>query len=768
MQSLNFRKYGIFACTSAMAISGAGTALAEEVDHDQSLSGTSAATVNSNLNEWSLLNLLEKDVQRAKGGKGAVVAVIDGKADCTNDALSGRCESFGFTGASYKKANAHATHVSGIIAATDTGIAPRAEILNYAVFADNGYMANGVRMSDVWKTAYKSGARISSMSFNCAGMALCFNSLEIQTMATEGMPMLYVKSAGNNGKALASEFALVSQSDAIAAMERLILVGSVDANGRISGFSNRPGSGCLVSLEQSRCPAQMQWKYHFLVAPGQNIYSTLPGNKMGNMTGTSMAAPLVAGAAALLQARWPKLAETPEITADILLTSATDLGAPGVDDVYGYGLLNIAAAFSARGQVKMVTPSGSAKLVAAKSIKTTTQFSKLASVLGDVTVFDDYGRDYTVAETGALATSDNLLAKRRQLGSRLLGAARQDDWVDAFFAEEATARSFAYFGTIGGGSDTAFALEQSLRLGVDMPFAGGMAQVRLTGAGEARTDFAYDATLRPLAFFASTELAEGAVVSNFQIKTGKNARVMAYAVMSAGTFDPQMSANPRDLRLTENGFAPRTSLVSGNDLNQRMGYGVGYWSKMGNSTVVGLNASIMRQRSGYFTLQSDLEDFRRPSHMFNLGAAASKTVSSWEISASAELTHVRMSNAGAGLAFTPTNMASAELAISKKGVAFSGETSDSLHVAFVMPPRAISGNLQLSYLAPTSDGLNQEARNLSVPVGQLGRDPIRLETAYKLSSKANKWSLSLAGGVNLERASGLAAGEAMMRFRIAI
>ena len=63
------------------------------------------------------------------------------------------------------------------------------------------------------------------------------------------------------------------------------------------------------------------------------------------MSGTSMAAPIVTGAVALLHSYWGHLKNNPQATASILFESATDLGAPGVDAVYGHGLLNIQAAF---------------------------------------------------------------------------------------------------------------------------------------------------------------------------------------------------------------------------------------------------------------------------------------------------------------------------------------------------------------------------------------------------------------------------------------
>lgn len=72
---------------------------------------------------------------------------------------------------------------------------------------------------------------------------------------------------------------------------------------------------------------------------GPRIYSTLP-NGYGNMSGTSMAAPHVAGAAAILLS----LGLTSQQTVDRLLSTAKDIGRSGTDDVFGHGRLDLAAA----------------------------------------------------------------------------------------------------------------------------------------------------------------------------------------------------------------------------------------------------------------------------------------------------------------------------------------------------------------------------------------------------------------------------------------
>ena len=743
-------------------------ALAEEAQPAES--ATNLAPGNPNLAAWSLIKLTATEVDSANGGSGASVAVIDGKADCRNSALAGRCSSFGFTGGSYNTYSAHATHVAGIVAASRNGIAPSARVLNYGVFADNGYIATGTGLSDVWKAAFNNGARVASMSFNCAWMALCLNSFELMTMADQAMPMVYVKAAGNNGANLATETAYVSSTMASQVMNRLIVVGSVNGQGAISSFSNRPGSGCLKVIGSVSCQASLQWKYHFLVAPGEGIYSALPNGQMGYMSGTSMATPVVAGAVALLQSRWPALKNSPETVARILFASATDLGAPGVDDVYGYGLLNVAQAFRANGTVNLVSPSGTTTTVNARTMTVYKSFVGLSSVLANVTVYDQFGRDFKLAETGALAVRQRLMMIRRNLGARLTGVNDQE-WANRFFAEQQSNRGFAYYGSsadqTGGGSAT----DRTLRAGVDMPFQGGVAQVRLTGAGSVQADFAADDALRPLSRFASSNLASGALISSLNLRLSGRSRFMAYSLVSSGTVEPRLSSDVRDLLLTEHGFASRATLASGRDREDpstRLGAGIGWWTRPDDRTIVGVNASAIVQRHGYLDLASDLELFERPTQLFNLGAAVTRMAGSWEWRLSGELTHARSAEASeSAMRFTPANLVAAELGLGKRGVFALGRgRADQLSLALVVPPRAISGALALNYLSPTADGLDRRANRLLVPLARLGAEPVRIEAAYSLLSNRG-WSFSLAGGANLQQ-SVAGAGEVMARFRLAM
>jgi hypothetical protein len=118
-----------------------------------------------------------------------------------------------------------------------------------------------------------------------------------------------------------------------------IAVGAVEADNSIAAFSNRAGTA----------------QNFFLVAPGGSqpgggILTTGiddPATPVSEAyvlaAGTSVATPSVAGSVALLLQGFPSL--TPQQAVDILLVTATDLGDPGVDPIYGRGLVNLQRAF---------------------------------------------------------------------------------------------------------------------------------------------------------------------------------------------------------------------------------------------------------------------------------------------------------------------------------------------------------------------------------------------------------------------------------------
>jgi len=98
-----------------------------------------------------------------------------------------------------------------------------------------------------------------------------------------------------------------------------------------------------VSFFSSRGPTGDGRMKPDLVAPGERIMSSLPGEGWGELDGTSMATPHVSGAAAMLMARYPELVGDPVRIKRILCESATDLGRER--SFQGHGMLDVLRAF---------------------------------------------------------------------------------------------------------------------------------------------------------------------------------------------------------------------------------------------------------------------------------------------------------------------------------------------------------------------------------------------------------------------------------------
>jgi subtilisin family serine protease len=112
-----------------------------------------------------------------------------------------------------------------------------------------------------------------------------------------------------------------------------IVVSSVDADDNLSAFSNQCGSDAAFCL----------------VAPGEQIRTTLGDNTFGNLSGTSFSTPFVSGSAAVVKAAFPGISNRDVVAR--LLSTAEDLGAPGTDAVFGRGRLDLDAALAPVGSL---------------------------------------------------------------------------------------------------------------------------------------------------------------------------------------------------------------------------------------------------------------------------------------------------------------------------------------------------------------------------------------------------------------------------------
>lgn len=287
-------------------------------------------------------------------GEGVTVGVLDSGLAIDHPGLAGQISVFSLdpftSGPVTMDYDGHGTHVAGIIAAARDGVGTHgvaydAQVAPFVLAVQTDLDVDGV-VSQVYAYGLANGVRIfnNSWSFKAdyfvgtADGRFAFDTLMTgQTAAFRAAvasDAIIVFATGNeysdqpNVHAALPYYAPDLQSHWLA-------VTSVGPDGAIVDYANRCG------LAAAWC----------LAAPGgdgdQNqINSTLPGGEYGPLSGTSMAAPHVSGAVAIARQMFPD-ATGAQLTR-FVLTTATDKGAQGIDEVYGWGLLNIGNMAAAR------------------------------------------------------------------------------------------------------------------------------------------------------------------------------------------------------------------------------------------------------------------------------------------------------------------------------------------------------------------------------------------------------------------------------------
>jgi hypothetical protein len=331
-------------------------------------------------------------------GQGVTIGVIDDGLDATNQEFTGRVSSLskdfgnvvttnanGTTSSSARNSydnpnSTHGTAIAGVIGANRNGVgivglAPEVSIAVLRV-DDTTSSGEGFPTSNAAKAiayARDNAIKIINRSMATVGQDATLSHI-METYAAVGG--LVINAAGNSGGANPEDAVNVTAANRAA----WLFVGAIDTTGtdiHISSYSNRAGT----------------MMDRFVVAPGDNVTVLAGGNGATTvMSGTSLAAPVVAGLAATIASKWPQL--TGQQVGDIILNTATDIGAPGVDAVYGHGLVNFKAALS---PVDPTLSNGSTSTSVQSSIAvvpTSMGTTSIQTALSNVTVLDSYGRDF--------------------------------------------------------------------------------------------------------------------------------------------------------------------------------------------------------------------------------------------------------------------------------------------------------------------------------------------------------------------------------------
>ncbi|MEQ8703643.1 MAG: S8 family serine peptidase [Phaeodactylibacter sp.] len=235
----------------------------------------------------------------------------------------------------------HGTHVAGIIAAERDndlgmkGVANNVKIMSIRTVPDGDERDKDVAAAIVY--AVDNGASVINMSFG-KGASPRKELVDEAVRYALKNDVLIVHAAGNDGKEVTNENNF--PTDRFVKRGFLNLFGSKYADNWVEvGALNWKTGETLAAPFSNYSP-----EYVDLFAPGMKIYSTTPFNEYKDLQGTSMAAPVVAGVAALLRSYYPDL--TAEQVKSILMQSAikdrTKVKKPGTkEDMVSFSTLSV-------------------------------------------------------------------------------------------------------------------------------------------------------------------------------------------------------------------------------------------------------------------------------------------------------------------------------------------------------------------------------------------------------------------------------------------
>ncbi len=306
--------------------------------------------------QW-VLSMLDVDTAwSVTRGGGVTVAVIDSGVNPHVSDLSGSVS----TGPDYTRVTTspangdwgvHGTWMASLIAGHGhddgldgvTGIAPRARILSIRVIPDRDdphyrkyereqetviqqSLADGIRY------AVTHGAKVISMSIGYSSQSRPVRAA-LQRAYERGV--VVIASAGNSGGPAGSSKAGDAPESFPADYPGVISVGAVKSDGTVAGFSS-----ANLSVQ--------------VAAPGVKVLAQGRDGEYWLVSGTSPACALVAGVAALIKSKYPRLA--PDLVASALTSTTTGRPAGGYNSQVGFGIVDASAALIKAGRLAGARP----------------------------------------------------------------------------------------------------------------------------------------------------------------------------------------------------------------------------------------------------------------------------------------------------------------------------------------------------------------------------------------------------------------------------
>lgn len=260
---------------------------------------------------WHLSKINEKAARTQNlTGRGVLVGILDTGIDSQHPEFAGKSVNFGeFDSSGFlvstkpRDAGDHGTHVAGLVGGKTCGVAPDADLAVAAVLTTKtptghaGFLAqilaglNWLAHSNHGQAGAISQCAIINASLGSSGYnSYLYSSLHIIRQTPAAQMIAAIGNAGRKG---------VNYHGSPGNYDITLGIGATDSSDIVAAFSDWGIEPTHAALKPD------------LSAPGVDICSSVPGGKYARKSGTSMATPIVAGAAALLIQKYPKLARKP-------------------------------------------------------------------------------------------------------------------------------------------------------------------------------------------------------------------------------------------------------------------------------------------------------------------------------------------------------------------------------------------------------------------------------------------------------------------------
>ena len=365
-------------------------------------------------------------------GLGSTVLIMDTGVNAAHPDLAGKIKyTMDFTGTGIKDTNGHGTHLAGIVAAKRNGVgmhgvAYDANLAIAKVATGANVNMSAVNSAMVWASQY-SDIVVANLSANvnyskdykaamtqvAPGMFVNnhrhyggVNYYNLETPSAWNIPknMVMTVSAGNDANGYVQNPAVfataVDAAGKLALGGRMLVVGNWNAGlGVVEGA--KAGTVCK-NYQANVCQDPYKMSDFYILAPGSGVTSTGINNDYKGKSGTSQAAPVVAGAVAIVSQLWPYM--TPENQVQLLLKTANKK-LPKYDvNVMGQGLLDLDAATRPVGTLGIsVTGRTGATVPITGTLSVANASTPLKT--SSITAVDSFQRDFRV-DVGSLMNND--------------------------------------------------------------------------------------------------------------------------------------------------------------------------------------------------------------------------------------------------------------------------------------------------------------------------------------------------------------------------